>query len=245
MDTNLKMVKRALKDASPILFAYFPIAVTFGVIATGSGLSFLEVFLISAFVYAGGAQFMMVSFIATGDSFFATILTTLLVNLRHVLYGTTLGPAFSSWKEGRKWAFAFGMTDEVFAVASSRMLQNPAVPIYQLPFAGACYFSWLLGTVAGAGIGGIVPAQLSAALSFALPALFLALVFLGKRTFAHFSAALCGAALAILATLFHIGSFGIVLGAVTGATLGFVIQLHRSRTAQNTRTVQSGTPFGE
>jgi 4-azaleucine resistance transporter AzlC len=219
---------QAVRDAIPIMIAYFPIAVTFGVISTGSGIPWFITFLISACVYAGGAQFMLVSLALAGTSAISTVLTVLLVNLRHVLYGTTLGPAFSKWTELKKWIAAFGLTDEVFAVTSSRIHQEPLTPAYQIVFAFACYGSWLAGTAVGATVGRAVPTSISDILVFALPALFMALLFIGQRSeqrpFPYFIAAIFGAAVSVVASLIHWGSIGIVIGAVVGATIGMYLQ---------------------
>ncbi|MBE3556632.1 MAG: AzlC family ABC transporter permease [Firmicutes bacterium] len=132
--------------------------------------------------------------------------------------------AFFCDAEGKKWLAAFGLTDEVFAVTGAHLANKRLSPHYPIPFEGFCYASWVLGTLLGAIIGHAVPAQLSDILTFALPALFLALLLMGKRSFAALSAAACGATIAVLATALQWGNFGIVLGAVGGATLGFVLQ---------------------
>lgn len=214
------------------MIAYFPIAMTFGVISVNSGLSWFITFLISAVVYAGGAQFMLVSLAVTGSSPLSTIVTVLLVNLRHFLYGTTLGPSFIPWSERMKLLYAFGLTDEVFAMSSSRIEQSTPIPKYQLTFAFACYTSWIAGTAVGALIGSVVPTEISTILNFALPALFLALILIGPRSTSHLSAAICGAVVAFLANILHWGSIGIVAGAILGATLGMLLQTKMNKSRQ-------------
>ncbi|CAA7600479.1 Branched-chain amino acid transport, permease [Acididesulfobacillus acetoxydans] len=225
-------VKAALQDSLPIVTAYFPIAVTFGVLSVAGGIAWWMTILISVCVYAGGAQFMLVGLVLSNSSPLSTVITVLLVNLRHFLYGTTLGPSFRQWTERHKWIAAFGLTDEVFAVSSTRLREKEPTPVYQFAFVFACYASWVSGTVAGAGIGQAVPTSVSQALGFALPALFLALLFLGERTLAHLIAALSGALLAIAATLLHAGSTGIVIGALVGATLGLLVREYSGKLRQ-------------
>jgi 4-azaleucine resistance transporter AzlC len=212
-----------LKDSIPIVVAYFPIAATFGVIGTNSGISWWNVALISVLVYAGAAQFMLVSFAASGMSVFSAVTALLLVNFRHFLYGTSLGPAFSEWPERRKWVAAFGLTDEVFAVTSSRLLNDPPTPAYQITFSFACYFSWVIGTLVGIIIGQVVPTAVSNVLVFALPALFLAILFSSYRTVAHLISAAFAALCAILLRQHGLGSTGMLVGAVLGATVGYLI----------------------
>ena len=218
--TRKDTLQQALQDAMPIILAYFPIAMMFGVVATASRLPGFVTLLISLCVYAGGAQFMLVTLIASGTAEFSVIITVLLVNLRHFLYGTTLGPRFALWPEWKKWVASFGLTDEVFAVTSTRLSKHPITPGYQMPFAFACYASWVLGTIAGIAVDRAVPASISSILSFALPALFIALLFIGKRGPTYMIAAFFGAVCALAASLLHIGNIGIVAGAIVGATIG-------------------------
>lgn len=213
-----------LRDASPIILAYFPISVTFGVLATSHGLAWLVTCLISLCVYAGSAQFMMVSLVATGVPPVSFVVTILLVNLRHFLYGTTLGPAFLNWSDRHRFAVAFGLTDEVYAVTSARGSLHQPTPVHHFVFTFACYLSWVLGTVVGASIGSIVPQSIANVLSFALPALFLALLAMGERSFAHLVAAMSGAVIAIVLNLLRFGSIAIVAGAVIGAVVGVLVR---------------------
>jgi 4-azaleucine resistance transporter AzlC len=218
-------IKAALQDAIPIMTAYFPIGMTFGILSISNGIAWWITILISVCIYAGGAQFMLVGLAISNSSPVTTIVTVILVNLRHVLYGTTLGPAFQKWSERNKWLVAFGLTDEVFAVSSCCRQENPLTPLYQFIFTFACYGTWVAGTVAGVGIGKTVPASISQVLGFALPALFLALLFLGERSAAHVISAICGALMAIITTLLHWGSFGIIAGALSGATIGMLMKV--------------------
>ncbi|PWI57496.1 AzlC family ABC transporter permease [Sulfoacidibacillus thermotolerans] len=215
---------KGIRDAIPIVSAYFPISMTFGVIATSGGIPWAITILISAWIYAGSAQFMLVSLALSGTSPTSTVITVLLVNLRHFLYGTTLGPSFMKWSEPKRWLSAFGLTDEVFAVTSSRFITETPLPAYQVTFTYICYISWLLGTIIGASIGKVVPSVVSDILSFALPALFVALLMLGNRSIPYFIAAILGAGLSVLADRLSMESFGIVMGALVGATCGMFLQ---------------------
>lgn len=219
-------VARALRDALPIVVAYFPIAVTFGVLATSQGISRWVTCLISIVVYAGSAQFMMVSLVTAAASTtpLSFVLTILLVNLRHALYGTTLGPSTMHWSERHRLAAAFGLTDEVFAVTSSRDPNDPFAPSSHIAFTFICYLSWVAGTVCGASIGHIVPASVANVLSFALPSLFMALLFLGTITPAYLISAASGGAIAVVFTVFGFGSLAIIVAAVGGASVGFLFR---------------------
>src|SRR5690554_5801819 len=73
------------KDCVPTLLGYISIGFAFGVVATASGLSLLENFLLSLLVYAGSAQFIFCGLFVAGAPVTVIILTTFIVNLRHLL----------------------------------------------------------------------------------------------------------------------------------------------------------------
>ncbi|MNJ43337.1 Inner membrane protein YgaZ [compost metagenome] len=164
---------------------------------------------------------MVISMLETATAPATIVVTILLVNMRHVLYGATMGPHLAHWREPLKWLAALGLTDESFVVTSNRAAAGERLtPSYYLTFALAAYGSWIAGTIVGAGIGGIVTSETASVLSFALPALFLALLFGGERSFPHLLSACTGAALATLAGLMHLGGVGLIIGGLAGATVG-------------------------
>lgn len=211
-----------LKDAIPVMVAYFPLAMTFGVLAVASELTSILTIFSSIWIYSGGGQFMFVSMASAFVAPITVIVTILLVNLRHVLYGTTLGPYMKEWSLQAKLIAAVGLTDEVFALIASKVRQEGKLYFsYYVIYAMSCYASWILGTMAGVLIGSFVPTELTNILSFTLPALFLALLFMGEKTTAYLLSAGVGAIVAILMNKIGLGSIGIILGGLLGATSGY------------------------
>ncbi len=216
------LIQKGIRDAFPIITAYFPIAITFGVLSASSGLPNGITFLISAWIFAGGAQFILLSLASTGVSLESMVITVLLVNARHILYGTTLGAALHQWTEKNKWLFAFGMTDEVFAVASSQAKQGLPAPYLFSLMLGA-YGSWVTGTLVGIWLGNIFPSSITTILNYAMPALFVGLLFNAVRSKYQAVSAMVGGLLATIGTIDHENSLGLVAGSLIGATIGFVL----------------------
>ena len=214
-----------LVTALPIALGYFPIAFSFGVAATRAGLSPTEAFGLSLIIYAGAAQFLALALIASGAPVLVAAFTLVAMNVRHVLYGPALikrvGPGA---RTRHAWAWAFGLTDEVFGAALGALARGKVG--FSEPFMfglgiGA-YGAWLSGTALGAFAGGAALEGwpvLDAALGFMLPALFLALLLsiLSK-------AQLPGIAVAVVATvgltLAWSGTTGILGGMIAGALAG-------------------------
>jgi predicted branched-subunit amino acid permease len=68
----------------------------------------------------------------------------------------------------------FGMTDEIFAVASSKT--DPVGPRYMYGLIFFPYICWSLGTLLGAVAGNILPGSVKAALGIAIFGMFVAIV---------------------------------------------------------------------
>jgi predicted branched-subunit amino acid permease len=139
----------------------------------------MESVVMSLIVYSGASQFALAGLVAVGTSWPVMAGISLILGVRHVLYGPSLVPYLCRIDAPRAATVAFGLTDEVFAVASVELRQRPAGFGWLLGLETGAYSSWVLGTCAGVFAGTAIVAalpSLAPALSFALPALFLALL---------------------------------------------------------------------
>lgn len=215
-----------LSASLPIVMGYFPIAFSFGVAATRAGFSPLEAFALSLIIYAGASQFLALALLSSGAPVLVSAFTLIAMNLRHVLYGPALMRGAGTEAGTRHaWAWAWGLTDEVFgqalgALARGQRFSEP----YMFGLGLGAYAAWVSGTVVGAFAGGGALDQwpaLSAGLGFMLPALFLALLLsiLSRRQLPVIAVA----ALATVAGTLAISSTsGILLGMLAGAITGLV-----------------------
>jgi 4-azaleucine resistance transporter AzlC len=168
------------QSATPIILAYLPVAFAFGATASGLGLTPFDSTTISALMFSGANQAFLLSAVVSGLPATAIIAICAVVSLRHILYGLVLRSRVSGSPASRL-AFAFGLTDEVFATALNAAEKSKSKPggSWMFGLASFAWFSWVAATFAGAWMGNILQTQfprLSDALHFALPALFLGLV---------------------------------------------------------------------
>ena len=70
---------QGVKDCIPTLLGYISIGVAFGVVGIASGISVLEVFLLSVLVYAGSAQFIFCGLYLAGAPVTAVIVISMIV----------------------------------------------------------------------------------------------------------------------------------------------------------------------
>ena len=163
-----------LKAGMPIAIGYFPVALTFGLLAKTTDLSLLEATAMSMFVYAGASQYVGLSLISKGVDPIVIILNTFILNIRHFLMSAALNEKMAYAPKWTKGLFAFWVTDETFSVLATRKEQ-------QLPMSFGfgvnliAYSSWVTFTVVGHLIGANLPMFLQAAMSVALYAMFIGL----------------------------------------------------------------------
>ena len=168
-------MQRAFVDAIPIVVGYFSISVAFGVLAKDIIGSWAIV--MSAAVFAGASQFIALQMLSKSASAPLIILTTFLVNLRHILMSSYLSTFYRKVSRIKRTLVAFGITDETFAIASRRFNEGKADFSYNIRLNLLCYASWIAGTAVGVYIP-IVPGTFVSVLPFALTAFFICILVL-------------------------------------------------------------------
>ena len=223
-------VRDGFVAALPIMIGYLPIAFSFGVAATRAGLTPFEAFALSLIIYAGASQFLALALFTSGAPVLLAAFTLIAMNLRHVLYGPALmraakDTANPTGETRHAWAWAFGLTDEVFGQALGSLARGTRFSeSYMFGLGLGAYASWLFGTALGAvtGAGALEGwPSVSAGLGFMLPALFLALL-LSLTTRRQLPVIVGAGAVTILATVAIGATSGILLGMLAGAALGLV-----------------------
>lgn len=168
-----------VRDTFPLLVGAFPFGLIFGAIAVTSGLSPAATAAMSAFVFAGSAQFIAVGLVATGTPVLIIVLTTFVVNARHILYSATLAPHLK--KLPARWLapLGFWLTDESFVVAAKgfQTRKNPdQKKWYLLGSELAMYTNWQLVTWIGIVAGQAIADPRSWGLDFALVVTFIGML---------------------------------------------------------------------
>lgn len=169
------------RASMPIAIGYVPVGVAFGIAAVKSGFTPLEASLLSAVVYAGASQFLVLALVGTGAPILVTALSIIATNLRHVFYGPAILEKAGQYATKRHaWAWSFFLSDGAFASAIIGLNSHKEQfsPRFMFGIAAGPYFAWLSGTALGALFGGVLGAwpAVDAAMGFLMPALFLAMV---------------------------------------------------------------------
>ena len=164
-----------LKAGMPIAIGYFPVALTFGLLAKSTGLSLLEATAMSIFVYAGASQYISLTLLTKGVDPFIIVLNTFVVNFRHFLMSASLNEKMEESTKWRKGIFAFLVTDETFSMLATRKEEKLSLA-FGFGVNIVAYTSWWLFTAVGHLIGANLPLFLQSAMSIALYAMFIGLL---------------------------------------------------------------------
>ena len=225
-----KALKDGLGAGWPICLGYLPIGMAFGVLAQKAGLSPLQIGLMSIMVFAGSSQFIAVSMLTGGASAPAIITTTFVVNMRHVLMSSALAVYLRSAHRGLLALYAYGVTDESFAVNLPRFNAGTWSLSRALVVNHAANLTWFISTVAG-GIGGrFIPAG-AFGIDYALIAMFICLLIYQIRKLIHLLTAVLAGLLAVVLALAMPGNTYIVIASIVAATAGVIIQRKMKRGA--------------
>src|SRR5574342_823390 len=96
-----------LRAELPILVGVVPFGLIYGALAVGAGLPPDTALAMSSIVFAGSAQFVGTQLIGVGSPALVVILTTLVVNLRHMLYSASVAPYTRPLCPVWKWLLAY------------------------------------------------------------------------------------------------------------------------------------------
>ena len=221
------------RDTFPMLVGAAPFGVIFGTLAIGSGLPVWLTLGMSALVFGGSSQFVAVSLLGSGTALPVIWLTTLVVNLRHALYSATLLPYARALPAHWRWALAFWLTDETFAVVENQLRHHADVRSgawYWLGSSLAMYVNWQVWTLVGVVLGQSVPLLATLGLDFAMVATFAAIVALQLHQRPVLFAALVAGVVALLARDLPY-KLGLMLAAVAGVATGVWVEWLAGRTA--------------
>ncbi|MDO4682280.1 MAG: AzlC family ABC transporter permease [Lautropia sp.] len=165
-------VPSVFKLSIPVAMGYIPLGMAFGFLLTQAGAVWWLAPVMSLFIYAGAAQFMVVPMLASGQTLAAIALATLVVNLRHIFYGLSVLDRLPDSRWARTY-LAWALTDESYSLITT--LPPEATPRQVVGVAMINHAWWILGSTLGAVIGTNVAPSLQG-FDFSLAALFAVLV---------------------------------------------------------------------
>lgn len=212
----------------PLIVGAIPFGLIFGTLAQTSGLSFAGALAMSVCVYAGSSQFIALGLLGAGSPVGVIILTTFVVNLRHLLYAVGLVPYLKVLDQRWKVALGFWLTDETFMVAIQRYQYRDRAPHkhwFHLGSAVAMYANWQLSTLLGLTVGQTIPNAATWGLDFAMVATFIGMTipYLTTRPMVA-TVIVAGSTAVVTRGLPH--QLGLMVAAIAGIGAGLLVETY-------------------
>jgi 4-azaleucine resistance transporter AzlC len=186
------------RDVGVLWAGLFALGIGFGVLVTSHHLPWWLAPVISATMFAGSVEFLLIGMLAVAAPIAAIATTTFLVNSRHLFYGLSFPLDRVQGRIAKAYSI-FALCDEAYAIITSSdaaTLTTRRISWTQL----GLHFSW----AGGALVGGLVGATMLSGvkgLDFVLTALFVVLTFDGYRAHRDRTTLILGAAAAAIALL--------------------------------------------
>ena len=159
------------RDTLPVMTGYLFLGVGFGILMQEKGYGTLWSFCMALFMYAGSAQYLTVSLLASKASVLSAALSVLLVNARHIFYGITMLDAYRDTGKKKPYLI-FALTDETYSlVTQNQPPEGMKRGTYCLLVSVLDHFYWVVGCTLGGLLGAAVPISFQG-VEFVLTALF-------------------------------------------------------------------------
>lgn len=214
---------KGMKQILPVAAAGIVDGLVFGILARQAGLGVTEAMLFSLLVNAGSSQFAAVGLISQGIVGWPILVSTLLLNARHLLYGLSLGPKFRGTPPWKLSLMAGTLNDETYALKATYLAsgEKPSLSF----FAGASaadYVIWNASTFAGAWFGAVFTQTETYGLDFAFVATFLGFLAVNLVSSFHIKVAACAAAAASIGYGLGGATVAVITGTLTAVGIGAV-----------------------
>ena len=164
-------LKVALRTTIPVFLGYISCGIAFGLITVDAGYPWWLAPATGILIFAGAGQFLAVPLFAAGTPIPVILVTELLLNIRHIVYGL---PLINQFKECRRFKhyLIYALTDETFSLLTTTTVP-PDIPAEDYYFAVSILDQsyWVGGSLIGALVGAMIPFDMTG-VDFALTALF-------------------------------------------------------------------------
>ncbi len=217
---------RGLRAGAPFVIVVVPFSLLFGVAATDAGLTLGQAMGFTVLVIAGASQFAALQMMVDQAGIAFVLLAALAVNLRMAMYSAALVPHIGGAPLWQRACVAYLLFDQTYLASVKAYEEEPDLTLRQKV---AFFFGvatpitpvWCAMTAVGVLVGATIPE--AAALDFALPITFLAMVAPMLRTSAHLAAAATSVVVALALSGLPSG-FGLLIAAACAMAVGVLVE---------------------
>jgi 4-azaleucine resistance transporter AzlC len=169
-------VLRGVRESLPLWIGTMPFGLVVGVLASAKGLSFMEIGLFSATVFAGAAQLLVLDLWADPAPVVAATVAAFVVNIRMAAMGAALAFWLDRLRGWRLWGTLATLVDHSFALSVKNQREGGRDAGYLLGAGLGLWMSWVMSTMVGHVAGSVVRLAPGHPLFFASTAAFLSIM---------------------------------------------------------------------
>jgi 4-azaleucine resistance transporter AzlC len=217
----------------PLLVGMVPWGIVAGVAMVAAGLTQAQAVAMSAIVFAGSAQIAVLPLLLVKAPLWVMIATTLVVNLRYVIYSAVLAPHFAHLSRPWRVLLSYITVDGVFALFAARYRPEEADANKHWFFLGGSivmWCGWQASTSIGVFAGALIPKEWSLEFASTLGLIALVMPLLYDRTVVW--GALAAGVVALLAAGLPL-NLGLLAAIAAGVAVGLAAGRLGRRTAKD------------
>ena len=165
--------RKAFLKSLPVMAGYIVLGIGFGILLRNAGFGPVWAFAMAAAVYAGSMQYVGVGLLAGGAGVLTTVLTTVMVNARHLFYSISMTGRYKNAGKYKPYLI-FALTDETYSLlCDGETPDREHADFYRFLVSLFNHLYWITGCVLGSLLGAVLPFS-SAGIEFSMTALFIA-----------------------------------------------------------------------
>ena len=167
------IVRKAFLKSLPIMAGYVVLGIGFGILLRNAGYGVLWSVAMAVLIYAGSMQYVGISLLAGGAGILTTILTTVMVNARHLFYSISMIDRYKSAGKYKPYMI-FALTDETYSLlCDGETPDQEHADLYRFLVSLFNQLYWITGCLLGSLLGTVLPFS-TAGIEFSMTALFIA-----------------------------------------------------------------------
>ena len=167
------IARKAFLTSLPVMAGYVELGIGFGILLRNAGFGLPWAFAMAVAIYAGSMQYVGVGLLAGSAGIVTTILTTVMVNARHLFYSISMIDRYKSAGKYKPYLI-FALTDETYSLlCSGETPDGEHADLYRFLVSLFNQLYWITGCVLGSLLGAVLPFS-SAGIEFSMTALFIA-----------------------------------------------------------------------
>jgi 4-azaleucine resistance transporter AzlC len=219
----MRGIRRGLLATLPLAPGTAAFGLLYGVMARQVGLRPWEAAAMSTIVHAGSAQFTVLGMWGLAAPL-PIVVTTLVINLRHLLMGASVAPYLNGLSQRWKALLALWMSDESYALAIAEYERGGGNQWYFFGANLGIFLAWTTSGFAGALVGSAVRDPGRYGLDLVFPLAFLGLLMSFLKDGSGVFVAVASGGLAVLGAVVLPGKWYVIAAGLMGSALGVVLE---------------------